>query len=48
MTESNDSNLEFPIKLKKSKSESKIIKNKKIQNIWNFVKKTRTKEYYLQ
>lgn len=48
MNESNDSNLVFPIKLKKSKLENKIIKNKKIQNLWNFVKKTRTKEYYLQ
>jgi succinylglutamate desuccinylase len=48
MTKSNDFNLIFPGKWEKSKLNETIRKNKQIQNLRNFVRKTRAKRYFLQ
>lgn len=48
MTESDDFDLIFPSKREKARLEEKIRKNKRIQNLWNFVIKSRNKKYFLQ
>jgi hypothetical protein len=45
MTESKDFNKILTCQWEKSKLEEK---NKKIHYLWNFVKKARTKEYYIE
>ena len=48
MTEGDDFDLNYPSKREKARLEEKIRKNKRIQNLWNFVIKSRNKKYFLQ
>ena len=48
MSENNKFDLIFPGKWQKSKIDGAIKKFKQIQNLWDFVRKSRGRRYFLQ